>query len=432
MSKGYDVTYCRNFTDVDDKIIKRSSETGVSPEDLTNRFIAEFHKDVKSLYCLPPSVEPKVTESIPSIVAMIGTIIDNGHAYAVDGDVYFNVPSLSEYGVLSGRNTEDNRAGERVSVDNRKKHPADFALWKAAKEGEISWESPWGPGRPGWHIECSAMSADVLGPVVDIHGGGADLVFPHHENELAQSKAACSHSTVRYWMHNGFVTIDEEKMSKSLGNFFTIREVLEVYHPIALRFLLLNTQYRAPINYSQRGLEEASDRIYYLYQTWQDATAILEDAASEEEPLTKDVQEAWAAVDGAMADDLNTPVVLATLSVPLKGMNDLLNTKAGRKAKDRQPRLRSYAALLNHVFKLMGLPGVNRASDVLSGLRCAALKRAGLTEEDVAQCIEDRKVARANKEYDAADEVRKSLEAKGITLMDTPKGTTWRPTPVIN
>jgi len=434
LKRGYDVTYVRNFTDVDDKIIKRAAEAGVDPNELTKRFIAEFHTDVAALNCLPPTVEPKVTENIENIIKMIGTIIDNGHAYPLDGDVYFNVPSLDGYGALSGRNLEDNRAGERVSVDTRKKNSADFALWKGAKEGEVQWDSPWGPGRPGWHIECSAMSADTLGPVIDIHGGGADLVFPHHENELAQSRAACSHSHVRYWMHNGFVTVDTEKMSKSLGNFFTIREVLDRYHPMALRWLLLCTHYRAPINYSKRVLEEASDRIYYLYQTLCDTDELL---AAVDGPLPapatgiSEVKEMEAAVSAGMNDDLNTPQVTAAISTPLKVMNELLHTKKGRKNKERIPQLLAFQAALTGATCQVGLP-VEAPGAILVELRSRALTRANLTEDQVQARIEARKELRAAKDFDAADQVRMELEAQGIVMMDTPQGTTWRPTPVIN
>ncbi|KAB1199987.1 Cysteine--tRNA ligase [Morella rubra] len=263
---GYEVRYVRNFTDVDDKIISRANELGEDPISLSRRYCEEFRQDMLYLYCLTPSVEPRVSDHMPQIIDMIKQILDNGYAYRVEGDVYFNVDKFPEYGRLSGRKLEDNRAGERVAVDSRKKNPADFALWKAAKEGEPCWESPWGLGRPGWHIECSAMSAAYLGYSFDVHGGGMDLVFPHHENEIAQSCAACKQSNISYWIHNGFVTVDSEKMSKSLGNFFTIQQVIEFYHPLALRLFLMGTHYRSPINYSDVQLESASDRIFYIYQ----------------------------------------------------------------------------------------------------------------------------------------------------------------------
>ncbi|GBG89557.1 hypothetical protein CBR_g49346 [Chara braunii] len=267
MALGYKVTYVRNFTDVDDKIIARAAAIGEDPLNLSTRFCEEFQMDMAALRCLPPSIEPKVSTHIKQIIDMIQSILDNGHGYVVEGgDVFFSVDSIEGYGALSGRKQEQNRAGERVTLDQRKKNPADFALWKSAKPREPAWASPWGHGRPGWHIECSAMSAEHLGHEFDIHGGGRDLIFPHHENELAQSRAACKGSHISYWVHNGFVTVDAEKMSKSLGNFFTIREVLDVYHPLALRWFLLGTHYRSPINYAKRQLEEASDRVFYLFQ----------------------------------------------------------------------------------------------------------------------------------------------------------------------
>ncbi|XVF84371.1 hypothetical protein PTKIN_Ptkin17bG0031200 [Pterospermum kingtungense] len=266
---GYEVCYVRNFTDVDDKIIARANELGEDPISLSKRYCDEFNQDMVHLHCLPPSVEPRVSDHMPQIIDMIKQIVYNGYAYKVEGDVFFLVEKFPDYGQLSGRKLEDNRAGERVAVDSRKRNPADFALWKSAKEGEPFWESPWGPGRPGWHIECSAMSAAYLGHSFDMHGGGMDLVFPHHENEIAQSCAACKHSNVSYWIHNGFVTVDSEKMSKSLGNFFTIRQVLDVYHPLALRLFLIGTHYRSPINYSDVLLESASERIFYIYQVEQ-------------------------------------------------------------------------------------------------------------------------------------------------------------------
>ncbi|KAK4409622.1 Cysteine--tRNA ligase, chloroplastic/mitochondrial, partial [Sesamum angolense] len=263
---GYEVVYVRNFTDVDDKIIRRANEVGEDPKALSGRFCQEFLYDMADLQCLLPTHQPRVTDHMQQIKDMIAQIISNGCAYAVDGDVYFSVDNFPKYGLLSGRKLEDNRAGERVAVDDRKRNPADFALWKAAKPGEPLWDSPWGPGRPGWHIECSAMSAHYLTHAFDIHGGGMDLIFPHHENEIAQSCAACSKSKVNYWIHNGFVTANDEKMSKSLGNFFTIREVTKLYHPLALRHFLLGTHYRSPVNYSISQIEISSEAVFYIYQ----------------------------------------------------------------------------------------------------------------------------------------------------------------------
>ncbi|GFQ00449.1 cysteine--tRNA ligase [Phtheirospermum japonicum] len=429
---GYEVNYVRNFTDVDDKIIARANELGEDPINLSRRFCEEFHHDMAYLNCLPPSVEPRVSDHMPQIIDMIKQILDNGSAYTVDGDVYFSVDKFPEYGRLSGRKLEDNRAGERVAVDSRKKNPADFALWKSAKDGEPFWESPWGPGRPGWHIECSAMSAAYLGFSFDIHGGGMDLVFPHHENEIAQSCAACHESSVSYWVHNGFVTIDSEKMSKSLGNFFTIRKVIEVYHPMALRLFLMGTHYRSPINYSELQLESASDRLFYIYQTLHDCESIVTQYASAglkdsipSETITC-INKFHDECLTSMLDDLHTTVALAAMSEPLKTINDLLHTRKGKKQELRVESLAALGKTIKNILTILGLVPDNY-SEALRQLRDYALKRAELTEDQVMEKIEERNVARKNKEYEKSDAIRKDLAAMGIALMDSPDGTTWRP-----
>ncbi|KAG7031810.1 Cysteine--tRNA ligase, chloroplastic/mitochondrial, partial [Cucurbita argyrosperma subsp. argyrosperma] len=430
---GYEVLYVRNFTDVDDKIIVRANELGEDPLNLSKRFCEEFCQDMVSLHCLPPSVEPRVSDHMPQIIDMIKQILDHGYAYCVDGDVYFNVDKFPEYGLLSGRKLEDNRAGERVAVDSRKKNPADFALWKSAKEGEPFWESPWGPGRPGWHIECSAMSATYLGYSFDIHGGGMDLVFPHHENEIAQSCATCKTSNISYWVHNGFVTIDSEKMSKSLGNFFTIRQVIDLYHPLALRLFLLGTHYRSPINYSDFLLESASDRIFYIYQTLDDCKTVVsqQDESSLKgsipPSLMEEINQFYNVFLTSMSDDIHTNVVLAALSDPLKIINDLLHTRKGKKQKFR---IESLAALENIIGRLLSILGLMPASysEALGQLKEKALTRAKMTNEQVVQKIEERNAARKNKEYEKSDAIRNDLAGVGITLMDGPNGTTWRPT----
>ncbi|KAH7841406.1 hypothetical protein Vadar_029531 [Vaccinium darrowii] len=429
---GYEVNYVRNFTDVDDKIIARARELGEDPISLSRRYCEEFHQDMMDLNCLSPSVEPRVSEHMPQIIDMIKQILDNGCAYEIDGDVYFSVDKFSDYGRLSGRKLEDNRAGERVAVDSRKKNPADFALWKSAKEGEPFWESPWGPGRPGWHIECSAMSAAYLGYFFDIHGGGMDLIFPHHENEIAQSCAACNKSNVSYWIHNGFVTIDSEKMSKSLGNFFTIREVLDLYHPLALRLFLIGTHYRSPINYSNVLLEQASDRVFYIYQTLHDCEDVLRhhNEANRKDSIPPDVMSCISKFNEevlvSMLDDLHTPVSISALSDPLKTINDLLHTRKGKK---RELRIESLAALEKTIKNLLSILGLmpTSYSEVLQQLMEKALKRAKLSEDQVLQKIQERTSARMNKEYEKSDLIRKELAAVGIALMDSPDGTSWRP-----
>ncbi|KAK8519509.1 hypothetical protein V6N13_133424 [Hibiscus sabdariffa] len=428
---GYEVCYVRNFTDVDDKIIARANELGEDPINLSRRYCDEFNQDMVHLQCLPPSAEPRVSDHMPQIIDMIKQIVDNGYAYRVEGDVFFAVEKFPDYGQLSGRKLEDNRAGERVAVDSRKRNPADFALWKSAKEGEPFWESPWGPGRPGWHIECSAMSATYLGHTFDIHGGGMDLVFPHHENEIAQSCAACKQSNVSYWIHNGFVTIDSEKMSKSLGNFFTIRQVIDLYHPLALRLFLMGTHYRSPINYSDVLLESASERLFYIYQTLHDCEDVLSqhDKGLQESipPETSDIINKFHNdFLASMSDDLHTPVVLAALSDPLKTINDLLHTRKGKKQALRIESVSALEKIIRNILNVLGLMPTSYC-EALQQLRDMALKRAKLTEGEILRKIEERNEARKNKEYEKSDAIRKDLAVLGIALMDSPTGTSWRP-----
>ncbi|KNA08032.1 hypothetical protein SOVF_166310 [Spinacia oleracea] len=450
MELGYKVTYVRNFTDVDDKIIRRANERKENnPEDplsdplkLSNHFCEEFLKDMDDLQCQLPTHQPRVSDHMDQIRDMIAKIIENGYAYPLDGDVYFAADKFPKYGRLSRRKLEDNRAGERVAVDSRKRHPADFALWKAAKPGEPSWDSPWGPGRPGWHIECSAMSKEYLTYSFDIHGGGMDLIFPHHENELAQSCAACEETDVGYWLHNGFVTVNEEKMSKSTGNFFSIREVTKQYHPLALRYFLLSMNYNSPVNYSLSQIDLASDAIYRVYQTLEDCRDALksfDDESSNVKPKSnsKPSGERSEAVnfikdfECKMADDLHTAEILkGSLQDALKSINNELN---GLKKKQKPQKLlavRSLKELEDAVKKVLGVLGLLSTlsySEVLLQLKEKALIRAELTEDEVTHLIEERAVARKNKDFAKSDEVRSKLTTKGISLMDLPQGTTWRP-----
>ncbi|XP_047330853.1 cysteine--tRNA ligase 2, cytoplasmic [Impatiens glandulifera] len=438
----YDVTYVRNFTDVDDKIIRRANELGEEPLSLSNRYCHEFLADMDDLQCLRPTHEPRVSEHMDHIRNLIAEIITNGYAYTLEGDVYFSVDKLPSYGQLSGRKLEDNRAGERVAVDSRKQNPADFALWKAAKPGEPSWDSPWGPGRPGWHIECSAMSAQYLTYSFDIHGGGRDLIFPHHENELAQSCAACSDTHVGYWVHNGFVTANDEKMSKSLGNFFTIREVTKLYHPLALRHFLLGTHYRSPVNYSISQIEISSESVYYIYQTLQDCADALSPFRQESQNNSKPVKTTPAAqecinklrsdFETKLSDDLHTPYILnASLQEAFRFINTSLNQLKKKLQKPQQLALvRSLTELeeeIKTVLRVIGLLSSADYSEVLQQLKEKALKRAGLSEEDISGFIEERATARQNKDFGRGDEIRSELTKKGISLMDIGKETVWRP-----
>ncbi|WOL13054.1 cysteine--tRNA ligase, chloroplastic/mitochondrial-like [Canna indica] len=432
---GYEVKYVRNFTDIDDKIIKRANESGEDPISLSSRFSEAFLDDVAQLQCLLPTHQPRVSDHMEQIKDMITKIMENGCAYTIEGDVYFAIDNFPDYCQLSGRKLDDNRAGGggRVSVDLRKKNPADFALWKGAKPGEPSWDSPWGPGRPGWHIECSAMSAHYLGITFDIHGGGKDLIFPHHENELAQSRAACPESKVRYWMHNGFVNKDNQKMSKSDANFFTIRDIIARYHPLALRFFLMRTHYRSDVNYSDRALENASDRVFYIYQTLYDCEQGLSPFREEDikGQVPADVKELIDKFHSdflaSMSDDLHTTAVLDDLMEPLKAINGNLKKLKGKKPP--KPVILALLALEREVKDILSILGLLNSScaEVLQQFKDKALSRAGLTEEQVLQLIEDRNLARKNKEYAKSDQIREELYGKGIALMDEPKGTIWRP-----
>ncbi|XP_027358316.1 cysteine--tRNA ligase 2, cytoplasmic isoform X2 [Abrus precatorius] len=439
---GYEVTYVRNFTDVDDKIIKRSNEIGEDPLMLSNRFCDEYNVDMSNLQCEKPSGEPRVSEHIGEIKDMITQIINNGYAYEVDGDVFYAVEKFPSYGMLSGQKLEHNRAGERVAVDSRKRHPADFALWKAAKPGEPSWDSPWGPGRPGWHIECSAMSACYLTHKFDIHGGGIDLIFPHHENEIAQSWAADKESNVSYWMHNGHVTNNNEKMSKSLGNFFTIRQIIERYHPLALRHFLITAHYRSPLNYTVLQLEKSSDAIYYIFETLERSkealSSILQGDTEKNEKMPQINEAAKECIKNLnvefqtkMSDDLQTSVILnGALLEALKFVNRSLKML---KKMQKRALLQLVQSLLEvekevrKVLNVLGLLSSQSYAEVLQQLKDKALKRAGLTEDEVLHLKEERTQARKNKDFPKSDKIRDDLKAKGIQLQDDGDETIWTP-----
>ncbi len=407
---GYDCRFVRNFTDVDDKIINRAREEGVPPEELAQRYIDEFHRDAAALGLLEPAVEPCATGHIPEMIDIVSRLVEGGNAYEAAGDVYFAVESFRDYGKLSGRGLDEMMAGARIEVDDRKRHPMDFALWKASKEGEPFWDSPWGRGRPGWHIECSAMSTKYLGQPFDIHGGGQDLVFPHNENEIAQSECAAEAPFARYWIHNGFVQLAKEKMSKSTGNILSIREVLERFDPAALRLYMLTTHYRNPIEFSEEALAEAQRAVGRVYETVGRADRALgpsSDGAVEPGPLDDFRRE--------LDDDFNTPRALAVVFEEVRAVNRLLD-----RGGDLDARRNALRAMTETLGLVQAPP-----EHFLADRRRAGLSRLALSEEEVRQLIEERNEARRVKDWGQADGIRDALKEKGVVLKDGPSGTTW-------
>jgi cysteinyl-tRNA synthetase len=419
---GWQVSYVRNWTDVDDKIIRRAQERGEDPRAFAERFIAECRRDMGALEILPADVEPKATDHVPEMQVLIARLIEGGYAYAAQGDVYFAVRSFPAYGKLSGRNLDDLLAGARVEPGEQKRDPLDFALWKAAKPGEpasVTWESPWGPGRPGWHIECSAMCQKYLGTTFDVHGGGKDLVFPHHENEIAQSEAASGQDLARYWLHNGFVTVDAEKMSKSVGNFRTVRDLLKTWDAEALRAFLLSTQYRHPINFTESALLEADRRVEYFYETQAKAEAWLQAKKTPPAGPSQPLEEHAQAFRAAMEDDFNTAEALARV----ERVHGLLNAAIDAKARPEEVR-----SLLQTARALAQVLGLNaRASlEAIRARRTLAAARKGIDPGWVEERIAARLLARKAKDFARADALRAEVAARGVELRDGPSGTDWR------
>jgi len=427
--KGYDVLYVQNFTDVDDKIINRAREEGEDPLSLAGKYIREYFKDADALNVRRADIHPKVSEHIPEIIDMIKRLVEKGVAYAVEGDVYFSVRRFPGYGKLSGRTLEDLLAGARVVVDERKQDPMDFALWKAAKPGEPAWDSPWGQGRPGWHIECSAMSLKYLGTHFDIHGGGFDLVFPHHENEVAQSEASTGEPFVRYWMHNGFITVNEEKMSKSLGNFFLIRDILAKFPPELVRFFLLSTHYRSPLDFDDEQLAAAGrglERIKTCVRLLAEALVRPVDVARTPlaDGLTASLTSLKRTFESAMDDDCNTALATSVLFDLARETNSTVGLLTPSVSQLDREALEKALALFKVFNEVLGIFKTDAAGNLL--LDGAAAESAGLVEGLVNLLVEIRQESRKKKDWASADRIRDGLKSLGVILEDTPQGVRWK------
>ena len=403
--RGYKVTFVQNFTDIDDKMIRRANEEGITVKELGDRFIAEYYKDAQALGIRPATVHPRATEHIPQIIALVQKLIDKGLAYEVNGDVYFDTAAFPAYGCLSGQNLEDLEAGARVDVDSAKKNPADFAVWKAQKPGEPAWSSPWGMGRPGWHIECSAMSMAYLGETFDIHCGGKDLLFPHHENEVAQSEGATGKPYVHYWMHNGFINVNNEKMSKSLGNFFTVRDILKEFDAEDVRMFMLSAQYRSPINFSREMIAQAHASLSRLYTARDQMSFLLEHA--QDRPLNETEQAFVDRIktyadrfDNAMDDDLNTADAIGALFEIVRDANVTLTADSSKAAIE---------TALNALTSLCDVLGL-------------MMKKGGELPADIQALADSRAQARKDRDWKKSDELRDQLKSLGYIVEDTKEG----------
>lgn len=412
-STGMKVIYIQNFTDIDDKMINRARELNITVSELADRFIEAYYEDADALGIRRATVNPKATEHIPEIIELVERLVRTGHAYTVDGDVYFEVATFPEYGKLSKQTLEELQSGARIEVDERKKHPLDFALWKARKEGEPFWDSPWGPGRPGWHIECSAMAMKYLGETADIHAGGSDLIFPHHENEIAQAEAATGKPFIRTWVHNGYLLMDNEKMSKSLGNFLTARELRKRFSPLAIRLFMLSAHYRSPINFSDDSLRQATSAVERLRNCWtalQEAIASGEAGGEEALGLATEIKRNRERFREEMEDDLNTAGALGALFEAVKAINSALRERPLPGIAE----LREAESFLREADEILGVLGIGKERD------------SGLNDAEIEDRIRERAEAKKRKDFQRADAIRSELLEQGVILEDTPQGTRWK------
>ncbi len=434
--KGYEVTFVRNFTDIDDKIINKANQFGVPFNEISEKYIKEYYIDIGKLNIKKPTYEPKATEYINEMIDFVKVLIEKGYAYEVEGDVYFEVQKFKDYGKLSKKNIDDLIAGARIEISDKKKNPLDFALWKRSKENEPYWESPWGKGRPGWHLECSVMSMKYLGETFDIHGGGKDLIFPHHENEIAQSEAYSGKSFANYWIHNGFVNINKEKMSKSLGNFLTIREVTEKIHPDILRFFLLTSHYRSPIDFSEENIKNAANSYMRLNYSLEKLYLIVDKINNTEEINIKNLTKAQKKLFhkfnetkenfiSAMDDDFNTALAIGYIFDFLPELNKILYAPNLNITDDLQKVLVNIKNFFIDISKILGLFSI-APKDFIKKEKENFLKRNNLDEKFILEKIKQRENYRKNKEYEKGDMIRNELKDLGIILEDYPEGTIWK------
>ena len=418
-ARGYELTYVRNFTDIDDKIINKAKEVGKDTKEIAEYYIKAFYEDMEKLYVERADYEPRATQFIDKMIDMVRILLEKGHAYIADGDVYFSVESFPEYGALSGRKLEDMIAGKRIKVTDKKRHPMDFVLWKSAKPGEPFWDSPWGPGRPGWHLECSVMSCHYLGPSFDIHGGGEDLIFPHHENERAQAICAYGGTFARYWVHNGFVTVESEKMSKSLGNFITIRDALKLYHPQIIRLFLLSRHYKSPVDFSEKSMKAVKSALVRAYRTLEKLEEIIgPDDKREAISLEEEKGGFLNRFIKVMDDDLNTAAAIGLLFEKIKEINKKIEQKQGNW---KEELLRDRKELLS-AGEILGI-FKESPKDFFKEIYA---KELPISIDEIEKMIKERQEARKRKDWDKADSIRNRLKDMGIILEDTPQGTRWR------